>query len=382
MLNQHRMSDSHEESLMTLENMKKRKQNDDMLSDLPDCVLLHILSFLNTKHVVQTCVLSKRWKHLWKRIPILILHSSTFSTVKRFTKFVSKILTLRDTSTALHILDLKRGGDIEPQLLKKILNYVSSHNTQLQELGISVCGDKSLIKSCVSSCHALTSLKLSVYPRGELFQKICGDGLSSVKQVNIDDSRQFYASVMHGLVLFSWLRDFTDVESLTVTSTSLQILSLVPDLLEAKLHSLCNLKSLEVELIPLYDGSLSRSIKDAMLKKAAAKVHKEVAKLSKAFIARLKPPAIPDGIVDFLRQNSPSAEINISTDFPHVLNLKQVAESIKGAKIVKYRPRYAAPGSSSTAPASAAAPASVAVPAFAAPPNLHLYCGEKNEMAY
>jgi hypothetical protein len=81
---------------------------------------------------------------------------------------------------------------------------------------------------------------------------------------------------------------------------------------------------LDVVLIPLFDGSLSGSIKDAMLKKAAAKVHKEVAKLSKAFKARLEPPAIPDGIIDFLRQNSPSAEVNISTNFSDRFNLKQV----------------------------------------------------------
>ncbi|MCI84407.1 hypothetical protein A2U01_0105685, partial [Trifolium medium] len=42
-----------------------------------------------------------------------------------------------------------------------------------------------------------------------------------------------------------------------------------------------------------------------------------------------------------------------------------------------YRSRYAAPGSSSIAPASAPAPSSVAVPASAAPPSLHLCCAEK-----
>ncbi|PNY06142.1 F-box family protein [Trifolium pratense] len=334
------MSDSNEESSMILQNMKKRKQcdnqNDDRLSDLPDCVLLHILSFLNTKQVVQTCILSKRWTHLWKRISTLFLHSSNFSTLKCFAKYASKILTLRDTSTALHAFDLDRWGDIELQLFKKVLKCVSSQNTHLKELGISLHGDTSLVMSCVSSCHALTSLKLSLSPR----------------------------------------------ESLTLTSTTLQILSLLPNLLEVKHHSLCNLKSLDVVLIPLYDGSLSQSIKDDMLKKAAAKYHKEVAKFSKAFKARLEPPVIPDGIVDFLRQNSPLAEVNISSDFPHVLNLKQVAESIKGAKIVKYRSRYAAPASSSIAPPSATAHASVAVSASAVPPNLHLYCGEKNEMVY
>jgi hypothetical protein len=75
-------------------------------------------------------------------------------------------LTLRDTSIALQALDLYRSGNIEPQLLKKILKYVSSHNAQLQELGISLRGETCLTMSCVScvsSCRALTSLKLSLH---------------------------------------------------------------------------------------------------------------------------------------------------------------------------------------------------------------------------
>jgi hypothetical protein len=347
------MSDSNEESFMILQNTKKRKQcdnqNDDRLSDLPDFVLLHILSFLDTKQVVQTCILSKRWKHIWRRISTLILHSSNFSTLKCFAKFASKILTLRDTSTALHALDLDRSGDIEPQLLKKVLNCVGTHNTHLQELGISLHGDTRLVMSSVSSCHALTSLKLSLSPRGSsrthhdrptlfpnsldlplltkldltnfafwgvesscavpfftftklnslvisccmvidaqvisissetlvnltivrplekinlaiqnnssmfvesktdnlsnyaeiylstpnlctfnytgyLVQKIFGGGLSSVKKVNMSGSQQYHASVVHGWVLFSWLLDFANVESLTLTSTTLQVTCLV-----------------------------------------------------------------------------------------------------------------------------------------------------------
>ncbi|XP_058724148.1 uncharacterized protein LOC131595716 isoform X2 [Vicia villosa] len=158
----------------------------------------------------------------------------------------------------------------------------------------------------------------------------------------------------------------------TFIFTNSKILSLVPDLLEVKLFSLCKLKSLEVDLIPLYDGLLLQLLKDAMLKKADAISPKEVAKLRKAFKARLKSHPIPDGLVDLLRQNSSSVEVKITTDFPTCFNLKQVEESIKGAKIIKYRSQFFAPASSSAAPASDVAPSSVAEPATTAPPNLHL----------
>ncbi|CAI8618049.1 unnamed protein product [Vicia faba] len=223
-----------------------------------------------------------------------------------------------------------------------------------------------------SNSYAIIQIKLST-PNlctfrftGDIIPKICGGGLSSVKQVNID-SQNILAWSGDALILFSWLLDLSNVESLTVTSTILQILSLIPDLLKVKLPSLCNLKSLEVELIPLDDGLLRLLMKEEMLKKAAAKSSKEVVNLRKAFKARSEPPAIPDGIVDFLRQNSPLAVVNITTNYPSSFNLKQVEESLKGAKIINYRLRFSV-CSSSVTPASAAKSASDAAPASAAEP--------------
>ncbi|GAU29480.1 hypothetical protein TSUD_65150 [Trifolium subterraneum] len=367
------MSNSAKEEIMIPPDTKRGRYHDqDRLSDLPDCVLLHILSFLNTKHVVQTCILSPRWKDLWKAIltsTTLTLHSSHFSTKKGFAKFAAKIITLRDTKTALHSLDLDCLGNIEPRLLKKILNYVDSHNTQIQQLAINVIADSDPILSCVSSCRALTSLKLdfrhknyhgfgeTLFPKSldlpaltnldlanftfcasdnadcaEPFKafnslnsltisncrgrdarilrisnatlanltlrhtccadftiielstpslytfsfystfdmKLCGS-LSSVKQVDIDAQTPFLiANVL------SWLQDFANVKSLTVTLITLQILSVFPHLLKVK-HSLCNLKSLKVKV----KGGVATS------------------------------ETIPDRIVDFLLQNSPTAEVDL-----------------------------------------------------------------------
>ena len=60
------MSDSACEIMIppTTTNIVKLSENEDRFSDLPDCVILHILSFLNTKHAVQTCILSPRYKDL------------------------------------------------------------------------------------------------------------------------------------------------------------------------------------------------------------------------------------------------------------------------------------------------------------------------------
>ncbi|XP_021740219.1 putative F-box/LRR-repeat protein At3g18150 [Chenopodium quinoa] len=43
----------------------------DQMSELPDFILHHILSYLSTKQAVQTGVISKRWKYVWETFPIL-----------------------------------------------------------------------------------------------------------------------------------------------------------------------------------------------------------------------------------------------------------------------------------------------------------------------
>ncbi|XP_058730946.1 F-box/LRR-repeat protein At4g14103-like isoform X1 [Vicia villosa] len=371
--------------------LKHENEAEDKLSDLPDCVILHILSFLNAKEVVRTCILSTRLKNLWKRVPTLVLHSTDFSTFKSFTKFVSKILSLRDGSIALQTLDFERVGSIEPHLLKRIVNYAFARN--VQRFGMSVKGDICHILPCISSCRTLTSLKLSVSPKGrhnygrtlfpksldlpaltslhlgnfafcasekgrtepfsgfkklnslvidnctvkdaqilcilsetlvnltmrnhssdvykiELaapslcmfafsgtpYQKLCGSNLSSVKEVNID-AEMLSNYTEPPLVLLSWLLELANIKSLTVSASTLQVLSLIPDLLKDKLTSLCNLKSLKVQMKPLSYG-LSMTLRTAKLQKESK--------------AGSEPSSsIPDGIVDFLIQNSPSAEVDI-----------------------------------------------------------------------
>ncbi|CAM0904546.1 unnamed protein product [Alopecurus aequalis] len=44
---------------------------EDRLSALPDDLLHSIMSFLKARQVVQTCVLAKRWRHLWRSVPYL-----------------------------------------------------------------------------------------------------------------------------------------------------------------------------------------------------------------------------------------------------------------------------------------------------------------------
>ncbi|CAN7070726.1 unnamed protein product [Brassica oleracea var. botrytis] len=64
-----------------------------MISDLPDQMLLQILSWLPTTEVVATMLLSKQWKFLWKQVPKLYYNYSEHEG-KDFSEFVSRSLQL------------------------------------------------------------------------------------------------------------------------------------------------------------------------------------------------------------------------------------------------------------------------------------------------
>ncbi|XP_059439460.1 F-box/LRR-repeat protein At3g58900-like isoform X2 [Corylus avellana] len=106
-----------ETSCLIQEPQKKQKLNEEdedidgnskCLSDLPEEILRHILSFLPTKHAVRTSVLSKRWEYLWASIPNLDFKRSLptyfngpiekYKSKRRLLmNFVERVLCLRDS---------------------------------------------------------------------------------------------------------------------------------------------------------------------------------------------------------------------------------------------------------------------------------------------
>ncbi|XWS31138.1 hypothetical protein CRYUN_Cryun23aG0051900 [Craigia yunnanensis] len=82
--------------MATMKKSKASKESEmDRLSDLPNSLIHYILFSLNTKNAVQTCVLSKRWNHLWTCLPNLNFDSQ----IIQVSYFLQKICAPRPLST-------------------------------------------------------------------------------------------------------------------------------------------------------------------------------------------------------------------------------------------------------------------------------------------
>ncbi|KEH15921.1 F-box/RNI/FBD-like domain protein, putative, partial [Medicago truncatula] len=335
-------------TMMGTRRQRKRQPKDDSqiqdrISVLADCLLIHILSFLNTREAVQTCILSKRWINLWKTLPTLTLDCYQFSDCEIYENFLFMFLSLRDHSTALSALLLHNNHFENISLYQMIycfpvlaLTKYLSHSLSFPTLTtlslkhlVFGCNDDGcvdpfstfnmlttlIIDKCVLVDNAqnlrisstkLVNLTICVYdflsgcnPRtadfeiyfgielyaptlhsfdftgGHYIPKLFGSktALSSIKHVNINLKQTMEDSLWENpSILFKWLVNLVNIESLTITKPALQVLSYAhDDLLKVDFPSLCNLKSLKFNQI-------------------------------------IRPPLVT--VIDFLLQNSPSAKVD------------------------------------------------------------------------
>ncbi|XP_051217460.1 MEIOTIC F-BOX protein MOF-like [Lolium perenne] len=203
---------------------------EDRLSALPDALVHTIMSFLKAHQVVQTSVLAKRWRHLWRSVPNLDIDLPEFNRkimdwdlvrpgYEKFADFTDYLLfhrhqdgSLLDTFR-LHLSCayqarpgdagrwVRRGLKCSPRVLH--VQYHHSHGaaevplelgsgpssscrlTKLHLLGLSL--DFSFAEQILSVCHVLVELeirKCSIY-----FQKITSP---SLKNLTMDGSHAGY----------------------------------------------------------------------------------------------------------------------------------------------------------------------------------------------
>lgn len=112
---------------------KKQRLNEkeDRISSLPNELIHHILSFLDTQLAVRTSVLSRRWKLIWTTLPFVIFDEvNRYFPDKVFTKFTRSVFSRRNHHSNISKMKLcVRTGFPEDDLNEQV-EYAISHGVQ------------------------------------------------------------------------------------------------------------------------------------------------------------------------------------------------------------------------------------------------------------
>ncbi|CAN1180354.1 F-box/FBD/LRR-repeat protein At1g13780 [Linum perenne] len=135
----------------------------DRLSDLPDSILHHILSFADTKSSVQTCILSSRWRSVWKYVDVLSFSQSSFRDDLKFERHVDRVLSLRHDSSSVSrvavdfsVEDMDRRMDT--LMFDRIMRYAASHD--VRELFVCASSIVRLMDVVEPVCECYRTLKV------------------------------------------------------------------------------------------------------------------------------------------------------------------------------------------------------------------------------
>ncbi|KAF8029268.1 hypothetical protein BT93_E1826 [Corymbia citriodora subsp. variegata] len=154
-----------------------QKDFGDYISLLPDCLIHQIFSFLPTRDVVKTCVLSKRWQSVWTAISDLKFSVSSYDD-----SFVNRVLTLYRWRKVIKFhLDI-RSKYFYPFKIDSWVRFAIDHEVEELLLNLNWSARYTL-SPLLYNCSSLTKLRLS----GCRFSSSESINWSSLKSLSIQN---------------------------------------------------------------------------------------------------------------------------------------------------------------------------------------------------
>ncbi|XP_061358032.1 F-box protein At5g03100-like [Gastrolobium bilobum] len=194
--------------------MKRRREDRDRdnLSGFPDDVLIHIMKFISIKDAVRTCVLSKRWKDLWKDLIVL-----KFDNIRAFDDANFKMLEIPKylqlpALKSLHLeyvmFTASDNDCADPFSTCKMLDTLFISSFRLHDDVKTLRISNSNLSSLTICYHLLSSPPYKIV--------ISTPNVNSLTVMGLDISKD--------LVILNWLKVLANVKIMTLTSDTLSIL--------------------------------------------------------------------------------------------------------------------------------------------------------------
>ncbi|KAI3919021.1 hypothetical protein MKW92_025025 [Papaver armeniacum] len=180
-------------------NLNKREEEEeevDRISDLPDPLIHHILSFLKIKHVAQTSVLSKKWNYIWITNPILDFQEPgcfqpTDLKINEFMDFIDGTLQRRYSGASIQRFAITWYKHLNVNRVNSWITWAVRHNVQQLSLYLIQKEPLSITRS-LFTCESLISLKLQISPDVRLPNYISFPKLKSFEIEGVEFSNEYW----------------------------------------------------------------------------------------------------------------------------------------------------------------------------------------------
>ena len=236
-------------------------EDKDIISKLPDSILLYILSFLLTKDAVRTSILSTKWRYLWTGMSNFDFNDDlSYEKTKEknielgtcLLKLVDRVL-LHDSA---HIQKLRLSFDMPVRLIRPYLWVKFAVMRNVQELDLSLPVRATfLLHSSLFTSKSLSKLQLYMDCVLKVPSSICFSALKmlhiSVTFLDDQSCQQLFSGcpVLQELVLYSCV--YKNIKSVIISIPTLRRLTIYECPLAPDDFLKCEIKIYATNLISL-----------------------------------------------------------------------------------------------------------------------------------
>lgn len=210
----------------------------DVISDLPDTVLQHLLSYLPTIEAVRTSVLSRRWRSLWSAVPALHFNQEEFPGQEPFWELVEGVLASRDACTAVTSFHLSVSDAMDRPSVLKWLEYAMERRVEEVEFEVllgGIHGESGIFPGSLLCCPMLHRLKLALPLWKVVFDgTICTPSLKTMHLKGIQSLEQSLGILISSCPVLEELHlEDCNFDHLEITANELKTLTITSCIFDA-----------------------------------------------------------------------------------------------------------------------------------------------------